>query len=716
MAADLATLGLRLTNAQAIADAKATGAALEEMGVKGEAAAGKIAASSNPVTTAIKQQAIDYTQLTARAGDFARAGASAAQVSQMAGVSMAQAAAAVKMYSGTVAKAEIDVGGLKAAQAQLALANMAVGESAVVASAGFSMAGAEVGRLRQSLASAIAQMTGVPPIAARIGSTMGVMALGMGEVVGAMLAIGAAVWVYDKITEGARKASAEVGKLTDALAAQFLPKTGPRSTTNLEYNAALQQQADAMRHLAWLQGPNTTAQYLSHGEAVPFQNARKEIETQTELLRKANVALGDARVGGVMSLPTVKTESTLKAQTAERLAAERKVAEAAKRYAEEGATLDKEVARLKLEMQLADLKTLAEAYAEITKNAMAYTMPHVGINDSLTKEQIKQRKAMGIDLTGGEDQGGGIFGGVAGAFKQFAPQAIVTSLVTTGINYIAKGFMDLASSMLDGGAAARAYALAMKTQRDEYAAGIAQFQHDDLAAKLAQNLVSADQLMKQAQELYGSFDAIWQAMLHGGGTSVADAQAAIKAAAAKNAEMIKQQAAQVPEDLQVRLLAAQGKDQAAAALKLQLAQARERQALIDSFGTVVDPTEAATLALLDQVQAQEKLKAAADAVSGSMLNMVAGYKLQATIFAAMNPGGPLGALGGGGGVGGGGADTSHGGLKPPGGGIPSNRMPSGDLTVPLVLNGSVVAKVVLKDFRNTAQKQFGDSNKWSSIQ
>ena len=90
MAVDLATLSLRLTNAQAIADAKATGVAMDEMGMKGEAAAAKIAASSNPVTAAIRQQAVDYTSLTARTQDFARAGANAAQISQMSGVSMAQ--------------------------------------------------------------------------------------------------------------------------------------------------------------------------------------------------------------------------------------------------------------------------------------------------------------------------------------------------------------------------------------------------------------------------------------------------------------------------------------------------------------------------------------------------------------------------------------------------------------------------------------------------
>jgi len=92
------------------------------------------------------------------------------------------------------------------------------------------------------------------------------------------------------------------------------------------------------------------------------------------------------------------------------------------------------------------------------------------------------------------------------------------------------------------------------------------------------------------------------------------------------------------------------------------------------------------------------------------LNVVSGYRLQATIFAAMNPHGsgpPSNRMpsGGRGGVSGG-TDNSNGGLTPP-----------GDQSVTLVLaDGTQLGKAVLKGFRNTGQKQFGDSNKWSSIQ
>jgi hypothetical protein len=48
------------------------------------------------------------------------------------------------------------------------------------------------------------------------------------------------------------------------------------------------------------------------------------------------------------------------------------------------------------------------------------------------------------------------------------------------------------------------------------------------------------------------------------------------------------------------------------------------------------------------------------------------------------------------------------------GGLPTQG--SGDLTVPISLDGAVIAKVVLKDYKSKAQRQFGDSSRWSQIQ
>ena len=925
MAADLATLALRLTNAQAIADAKATGAALEEMGVKGEAAAGKIAASSNPVTTAIKQQAIDYTQLTARAGDFARAGASAAQVSQMAGVSMAQAAAAVKMYSGTVSKAEIDVVGLKAAQAQLALANMAVGESAVVAGAGFNTSGAEIGRLRQSLASAVSMMTGLPPIIGRIASTMGVMFVGMWEIVAVLAAIAAASWVWDKLTEGTRKATKAVDEAIDrmkeltklkgpelmmddmvkgagrvqelshklqllsgdiaalvaiaatagdnpvlqfllgikqrmatalgkeigadttamvAVAAELL-KTGRDAATKeredrvkdlealLKYNkddhaarsALIAQRGRDLEQLKQLtagqDGPvsrairanlageigsisetlspkkdatqairdakeyaDAIAKAVAETNKLNIEQAKKTVGIDTDRTN-ADLLLAAAQQGTLAyqdQVDAIAVQNKLLAdgiywfdarydaakKSLEITVAERRETEAIVKATQDAATAAKEAATRAAEEAARPFKNMmrelqtefAKFFDDIfTKGIKSFGDLVSAIKDMFLKmiaelmaANLMRRLApilsamMGFPaVAGAQGTGAGGTGGMlSGLGAQMAGQAAMGGLAGGAVGYgvggmvgnapggamagaasgagvgfmlggpigaLAGGVAGLVGGLLGGAQAAREAAAAMRQLQKDYTAALAVFKHDDLGAALAQNAAQAEQLMQTAKKLYGD---VFYIVMHGIG-DLQKAYADIAAQEAKNAEIIKRKALQVPEDLQVRLLAAQGQDAAAAALQLQHDQARERQAMIDSFGPEIDATEQATLSLLDQVQAQEKLKAATDAATGSALNMVAGYKLQATIFAAMNPHGSGGSdpLGGGGGISGGGTDNSHSGLKLPGGRSPTG---SGDLTVPLVLDGKVVAQVVLKNFRSTAQRQFGDSTKWQAIQ
>jgi hypothetical protein len=159
---------------------------------------------------------------------------------------------------------------------------------------------------------------------------------------------------------------------------------------------------------------------------------------------------------------------------------------------------------------------------------------------------------------------------------------------------------------------------------------------------------------------------------------------------------------QTSEDLQVRLLTAQGHDKEAAALRLQLDQEREREAMIKSFGDTIDPTEQATLTLLDQVHAQEKLAAATDAANKSALNMVEGYKLQLAVFGARAPGMPVGSFG------------SGSPIRPPTG---RTESASGDLHVTVMTpSGDVLGKAVLKDFKRKAADQYGDSTRWPEIQ
>lgn len=156
-------------------------------------------------------------------------------------------------------------------------------------------------------------------------------------------------------------------------------------------------------------------------------------------------------------------------------------------------------------------------------------------------------------------------------------------------------------------------------------------------------------------------------------------------------------AAQADENtnLKVRLLRTQGNTVAADALALQLQQQQE---YADAVKAGYD---ASTLALLTQVQAQEKLTAATNGANAAALNMVSGYKVQAAIFGAMA------------------AHSSTGALLPLTSPAPmiSSAASGGDLTVTLVMpDGTALGTTVLKDFKKRAQRKFGDTTRWSEVQ
>lgn len=155
------------------------------------------------------------------------------------------------------------------------------------------------------------------------------------------------------------------------------------------------------------------------------------------------------------------------------------------------------------------------------------------------------------------------------------------------------------------------------------------------------------------------------------------------------------------EDLQVRLLRAQGLDKEAEAMEKALRHERERADLVRSFGDEIDATEAATLALLDQVHAQEKLKKATDAANSSALNWVDGYKsLQDVIFDSMFPRS--------------GTQTPR--TPPPKPTDTTPWIPPIEIPVTLTLDGQVIARTTVSTLQGSAQRQFGDSTRWAEVQ
>ncbi len=295
MAVDLATLSLKLSNAQAIADAKATGAALEEMGVRGETAARKLVAFSNPVTEAVKKQAVTVQQAraawAASGGDMQRFGQ---QLQSMVG-----------------------------AQNQV---TASLAQVAPVAHAGR----LSLGRLGNQFTSLTSQIAGVHPVVGNVVSVLGNFAVGSLLMTGILGATAILAALYATITSGARKAREEQTKLTEALAKRFQPQTGPESETAIEYKGALRQQADLMLRLKRLQGSSDFAAE-SAGLVTLGSSRGREIDRATESLRIVNQALGRARAGGagILESVTVGSEDSKHRADAERerVARDREAAE-----------------------------------------------------------------------------------------------------------------------------------------------------------------------------------------------------------------------------------------------------------------------------------------------------------------------------------------------------------------------------------------------------
>lgn len=302
----------------------------------------------------------------------------------------------------------------------------------------------------------------------------------------------------------------------------------------------------------------------------------------------------------------------------------------------------------------------------------------------------------------GSAVGGAVTGAATGAGEGFMLAGPMGALVG-GISGLVGGFLSgasaaetLAKSVAD---MQRQFKLALLTM--EQGTGDA----TTLEVALAKLDESTQQLIAQA------FDAD---IFHGDDLGLkqfaADAKK-IEEQSALTAQQLREQAAldkkTQQESLQARLLRAQGDDAAADALDLQVQQEQERLKLVQSFGSVIDPTEAATLAMLDQVQAAEKVKAATDALNASNENLAAGYKLNLELFKyspALGPG-----------------DSPVPGAPPPiapppGSGRPSVARPTPQpLVVNVQLDGKTVARKTLTVFQDASQDQYGTTDRWSEV-
>jgi hypothetical protein len=656
MSVDLATLALKLSNAQAIADAKAAGAAFDEMGAKGERAALKLVGSTNPVTEAIKQQAITSVAATRGMGAW----------------SAIQAEAAGR-----------------------------VGEHSLA-----------IGRLERNLASVVERMLGLNSTVGLVGSGLLKFGVGTIETAGILGALAAVSAAYVYLTKTAREAKEAADKLRASLeAGNFRESLGPSPDLRLETDAQrneLRQEQERRRTL------------MAYGAKPSDDRIRDldiQIAHLQSVLGAGEARYTTAVMKTQDPLIKVTVDSTF---LQDRRKAEEEALAASKHYWEGQHALVEEamkmvanlneIARTYLRDNPAS-KVVADVMKPDVENMLKYTMPNVSVNDGLTREQVKHVEIVKRLTEAYEDAKApfknmsnaienfqqGLKQAATGLLQQFSPGNIAQGMANGVIQQV-DGFIH---SVVSGAVGGIRHAIFGQNAQERTAtreaadsAHAMALQLDAVTKALSGNQLGAALDLLQAG-LLSTLQAINSAMP---GKKYEDQRNAARAtAAAQEAEQevrtrrqFAEQAQYALEDLAVRNLRATGQGDAANLLAFREQQQREMQAAIDAN------KDALYINTLRTVQNSELLAFQNGLLSTAMRNNPTGFFASAYYSQFATPRGyptdsgvnPLG-------------PNPTGGLTPPGGSgsPPSNRAP---LTIVLTLDGKVVTRTVVSNFDQTA--------------
>lgn len=279
---DMAELAVRVTS-QGIEKVKGD---LASIGTTGEAAAAKVSSSfSGSASSArVLQGQLDaLAQITgnwggasAQARDMARQMASALQQSG----AMAQASAA---QIEQLAAAELAMAGA-AAKATQQVEAAAVANTKAAASSG--MHGLQLGRLNMEIGTFIGRVTGANTAMTRLGAMIGGNIIGYMEMIGALAAVAGLLWVWDKMTEGARKAKEEQDKLTESLRKWYQTKhdgdAGQRSHEVANLQSTIAGQLAEVASLSKTQGAGG---FIAGGvNATRIAELRREIADERAMI------------------------------------------------------------------------------------------------------------------------------------------------------------------------------------------------------------------------------------------------------------------------------------------------------------------------------------------------------------------------------------------------------------------------------------------------
>jgi hypothetical protein len=290
---------------------------------------------------------------------------------------------------------------------------------------------------------------------------------------------------------------------------------------------------------------------------------------------------------------------------------------------------------------------------------------------------------------GSGNAGVGILGGAGAGAAVAGPAGAIVGAVG-----------GLVGGLLGHAQKARDAARQMQAAEDQFQSAMAGFigaaNGQTLPAQIAQVRQQGDALIAQAQARRLAQDFI--SRFQGRGPASNAEERAIFEAEQRRIQQLQQEAALLrqttSESLAARQLAATGHQREADALNLQIQQAEEYQKAVEAGWT------AQQLATLKQVQGLERVKAAADDLSSSFLNLSTGFRVTSDWFHALSPQSAV--------------------TAPPTGGAPGGAVGGtsggGAMTINVLLDGKVVAQSTVRQLQRKAGQQFGDSTKWSQVQ
>jgi hypothetical protein len=154
--------------------------------------------------------------------------------------------------------------------------------------------GLQVGRVNQEIGTFIGRITDSNTALSRLVAQIGGAAAGYGPMIAAMGAVAGLIWIYDKMTEGAKKATEEQKKLTDELVKWYETQRGGETGKRIEQiEATSKSLADQQKQLDAL---NKSLEALKNNyNAKTGLRDEGSIATTTEQISKLTAKMSEER-------------------------------------------------------------------------------------------------------------------------------------------------------------------------------------------------------------------------------------------------------------------------------------------------------------------------------------------------------------------------------------------------------------------------------------